>query len=64
EAALGRLEALARERGSAIGVATARPASLALISRWAAPLEGRGVTLAPLSAMVARGPGPAAQVNP
>ena len=64
EAALGRLEALARERGGAIGVATARPASLALIARWAAPLEGRGVTLAPLSAMVARGPGPAAQVNP
>ena len=64
EAALSRLEALARGQGSAVGVATARPASLEAVARWAASLEARGFALAPLSAMVSRAPGPAAQAIP
>ncbi|HEY1943459.1 MAG TPA: divergent polysaccharide deacetylase family protein [Roseiarcus sp.] len=64
EAALTRLEALARGQGAAIGVATARPASVERIARWAASLEARGVVLAPLSAIVSRVPGPAAQAIP
>ena len=64
ETALTRLEALARSQGGAIGVATARPASVERIARWSAALEARGVALAPLSAMMARAPGPAAQANP
>jgi polysaccharide deacetylase 2 family uncharacterized protein YibQ len=64
EAALIRLEALARSQGGAIGVATARPASLERVARWSAALEARGVALAPLSAMMSRAPGPAAQASP
>ncbi len=64
DAALTRLEALARSRGAAIGVASALPASVERIARWSAGLEARGVALTPVSAMVARGPGPAAQATP
>lgn len=64
DAALTRLEALARSQGGAIGVATARPASLERLARWSAALEARGVALTPLSAMMARAPGPAAQASP
>ena len=64
EAALARLEALARSQGGAIGVAAARPASVERIARWSAGLEARGVALAPLSAMMSRSPGPAAQASP
>jgi uncharacterized protein len=58
--ALTRLEALARVNGSAIGVATALPTSVDHIARWARNLEARGVALSPISAVVTRGPGPAA----
>ena len=54
EAALTRLEALARRRGGAIGVASALPASVERIARWSAGLEARGVALVPVSAMMAR----------
>jgi polysaccharide deacetylase 2 family uncharacterized protein YibQ len=64
DAALIKLEALARTKGSAIGVATALPVSIEHIGRWAASLEARGIALAPLSAAVAHAPGPAAQANP
>lgn len=64
EAALTRLEALARSRGSAIGVAAARPASVERIARWSAGLEAIGVALVPVSAMMSRAPGPAAQAIP
>ena len=63
DAALGRLETLARTRGAAIGVATALPVSLDRIARWSAGLEARGVELAPVSALAARGPGPAAEAG-
>ncbi len=64
EAALTRLEALARSQGGAVGVAAARPASVERIVRWSAGLEARGVALAPVSAMMSRAPGPAAQASP
>jgi polysaccharide deacetylase 2 family uncharacterized protein YibQ len=60
DAALTRLETLARSRGAAIGVATALPSSLDRIARWSAGLEARGVELVPVSALTARAPGPAA----
>ena len=60
DAALTRLEALARARGAAIGVATALPSSLDRIARWSAGLEARGVELVPVSALATRPPGPAA----
>jgi polysaccharide deacetylase 2 family uncharacterized protein YibQ len=48
--ALGRLENLARERGMAVGVATALPAAIERIARWAKAAEGRGILLVPISA--------------
>jgi polysaccharide deacetylase 2 family uncharacterized protein YibQ len=60
--ALIRLEALARANGSAVGVATALPISVEHISRWARSLEARGLALTPISAIVTRGPGPAAEM--
>jgi len=47
--ALQRLEVIARERGAAIGVATALPASIDRIAAWAKTLEGRGILLVPLT---------------
>jgi len=47
--ALQRLEGIARERGAAIGVATALPASIERIAVWAKTLEGRGILLVPLT---------------
>jgi polysaccharide deacetylase 2 family uncharacterized protein YibQ len=49
DAALARLEALARERGSAVGVALPLPASIDHIARWAASAGARGITLVPIS---------------
>lgn len=56
--ALDRLEALARERGGAIGAASALPGAMTQIQRWAEGLEGRGVALVPLSAMAVSAPAP------
>jgi polysaccharide deacetylase 2 family uncharacterized protein YibQ len=64
EAALLKLEALARANGAAIGIATALPVSLEHIGRWTAGLEARGLALTPLSSVASRAPGPAAQANP
>ena len=50
EAALARLEAIARDKGMAIGVASALPASVETIGRFARALEARGIALVPLSA--------------
>jgi uncharacterized protein len=54
EAALGRLEAIARDKGVAIGVASALPPSIAIIGRFARALEARGIALIPLSAAMPR----------
>jgi hypothetical protein len=50
EAALARLEAIARDKGVAIGVASALPPSIAIIGSFAHALEARGIALIPLSA--------------
>jgi uncharacterized protein len=50
EAALARLEAIARDKGVAIGIASALPPSIAIIGRFARALEARGIALIPLSA--------------
>lgn len=47
--ALARLETLAKERGSAVGVASALPISIERIGTWAKQLEGRGIALVPLT---------------
>jgi polysaccharide deacetylase 2 family uncharacterized protein YibQ len=52
--ALGRLERIARERGSAIGVAGPLPVAVERIARWAKGAEGRGVLLVPISAVAGR----------
>lgn len=45
------LEALAKERGVAIGVAGAFPVTIDRVSAWAMGLEQKGIALAPISAL-------------
>jgi len=52
--ALAQLEAIARDRGFAVGIASALPASISRISAWAKTKDGRGLTLVPISAVVAK----------
>jgi hypothetical protein len=47
--ALARLETLAKERGTSVGVASALPISVERIGNWAKQLEGRGIMLVPLT---------------
>jgi hypothetical protein len=47
--ALAKLEALAKERGVAIGVASALPISIERIGTWIRTLDGHGVLLVPLT---------------
>ncbi|MBC7580902.1 MAG: divergent polysaccharide deacetylase family protein [Tardiphaga sp.] len=47
--ALSQLESLARERGVAVGMASALPISIDRIGAWAKLLEGRGLLLVPLT---------------
>ena len=54
ELALGRLEAVARAKGFAIGYAAGLPGSVEPIARYALGLEKRGVALVPLSALAGR----------
>jgi len=58
EAALTRLETIARQKGSAIGFASAIPASIEHMARFTRALEKRGIALTPASALLARGSGP------
>lgn len=53
DAKLARLEVIARDRGSALGV-IGRPSAVAIdrITAWAASLDRHGVALAPVSAVV------------
>jgi polysaccharide deacetylase 2 family uncharacterized protein YibQ len=51
---LARLEAMARERGLAVGVASALPVSVDRVTKWAKGAEGRGVLLVPISAAAKR----------
>ena len=50
--ALGRLETAARERGIAVGFASARAASIDRIAQWAKAAADRGLLLVPISAVV------------
>ncbi len=52
EEALRRLETVAKERGSAIGVGTALPVTVKTIAEWAKSLGSRGIALAPVSALL------------
>jgi hypothetical protein len=50
--ALSQLEAVAKERGAAIGVASAKPETIKQISQWAGQLQGKGIVLIPVSAAI------------
>jgi uncharacterized protein len=52
DAALARLEKIAREKGSAVGYGAGLPVTVDRIARWAKAAEARGVTLVPVSAVV------------
>lgn len=52
--ALVRLEAMARESGSAVGIATALPVSIDRLAQWAKSVDQRGFVLVPISAIVAK----------
>jgi polysaccharide deacetylase 2 family uncharacterized protein YibQ len=52
--ALGRLEMAARERGMAVGIASALPVSIDHIAKWAKAAESRGLLLIPISAVAAK----------
>ncbi len=47
--ALARLEAIAKEKGSVVGFATALPSTITRIAGWAKNVQGRGVVLVPVS---------------
>ena len=49
---LQKLETLARERGSAVGMASALPVSIERIGGWAQKLESRGILLVPLTTIL------------
>jgi polysaccharide deacetylase 2 family uncharacterized protein YibQ len=62
---LAELEALARERGAALGLAgAATPVLVERIAAWAPGLEARGLVLAPVSAMIRRPEALADGANP
>ena len=52
--ALGRLEMAARERGMAVGIASALPVSIDHIAKWAKAAESRGLLLIPITAVAAK----------
>jgi hypothetical protein len=47
--ALARLEMMARDHGTAVGLATALPGTVARIAEWAKKAEARGFVLVPIS---------------
>jgi len=49
--ALTKLESAARDRGIAVGFASALPASIERLTQWAKSVEGRGFVLVPISAV-------------
>ena len=52
--ALAGLEATARQQRYAVGIARPLPVTLERLSRWAGTLEGKGVALAPVTAVADR----------
>jgi uncharacterized protein len=57
DARLAQLEGLARQKGLAIGTASALPVSIRRISEWAKGIDSRGVFIVPVSAAVRDGQG-------
>ena len=55
-ARLAELEALARKRGFAVGIAHPRPVTLDVLEAWLPKALERGVVLAPISAVIGRDP--------
>ncbi len=49
---LEQLETVAKERGHALGVATALPVTIDIVIEWSRDLESRGVILVPASALI------------
>jgi uncharacterized protein len=49
---LAKLEATAKEKGTAIAVVKAKPATIKQLAEWASKLEGKGIVLVPVSAVV------------
>ena len=49
---LAQLEAIARERGQAVGVASALPLTIDALEDWASSLAGKGILLVPVSNLV------------
>ena len=59
---LAELEAVARDRGAALGLAgSVTPVLVERIAAWAQGLDARGLVLAPVSAMIRRPDGIAAE---
>ena len=54
DTALAKLEAIAAERGIAIGIASPLPVSIERIARWAKAAEARGIRVVPLSWVLAK----------
>lgn len=52
--ALNRLEAMARERGVAVGTAGSLPVTIERLSKWAKGAAQRGILLVPVSAVVGK----------
>jgi uncharacterized protein len=52
--ALGRLEMTARERGIAVGMASALPVSIERIAKWAKAAESRALQLVPITAAASK----------
>lgn len=54
DAALRKLEAIARERGSAVGVVSALPVSVERVAQWVKAAGSRGIVLVPISMLAQR----------
>lgn len=64
DAALAKLESQARQRGSAIAVASGLPATVDRLGEFARGLEKRGIALVPLSALAGEATRTTAQTIP
>jgi uncharacterized protein len=54
DARLAEIEKLARETGTSVGLAFPFPVTFERLIAWSANLEGKGLVLAPISAVVNR----------
>ncbi len=54
DAALAKLEAIAKKRGVAVATATALPVTIERLAEWSSRLEAKGIALVPLSAVARR----------